>query len=287
MTDQESLVEFKKKVLEVLKYSITFFDKHQINWFIACGSAIGAVRHNGFIPWDDDIDIYMPRADFNKLISLKEELIKDGYSFLNIDTPGYPLAFGKISDNNTTLWSERKFPISFGIYVDIFPLDLTSKGMMSFGINWMNYRKSLYKLRVKLAKVSFGGFWEDIKKRRFDTIQALLAKIPLCLVKTSDIIANIHEIENKWNQTDGDRYVSFTEAGMYMFPRKWFDEYVYHPFEDISVRISKYYDEYLTYIYGDYMTPPPPEKRIPGGPHGKLYVNLKERVPIRKINKII
>ena len=244
-------------------------------------------RHKGFIPWDDDIDFYMPRSDYNKLLSLNHELEKDGYCFLSIDTPGYPLAFGKISDLNTTLWSERQFPINYGIYIDVFPLDLTSKGMMSFGISWMKYRKLLYKLRVKRSKVSFGGFMEDIKKKRLDNLQTLLAKITMCFVKTSDIIAEIHRIENKWNQADGDRYVSFTEIGMYMFPRQWFEEYIFQQFEDISVRISKYYDEYLTYMYGDYMSPPPPEKRIPGGPHGKYYVNLNERIPIKIVNKTI
>ena len=57
MTDQEFLDVFKGKVLDVFKYCISFFDKHGLNWFIACGSAIGTVRHKGFIPWDDDIDI--------------------------------------------------------------------------------------------------------------------------------------------------------------------------------------------------------------------------------------
>ena len=287
MANQESIEDFKKKVLGVLKYCIAFFEKHQINWFLACGSAIGAVRHKGFIPWDDDIDIYMPRSDYNKLYDLNDELVKDGYCFLSIDTPGYPLAFGKISDCNTTLWSERKFPINFGVYIDIFPLDLTSKGMMSFGISWMKYRKLLYKLRIKQSKITFGGFLDDIKNKRFDSIQTLAAKISLCFIRTNELIADIHEIENKWNNEDGDRYVSVTEAGMYMFPRIWFEEFIPQSFEDITVRISEYYDDYLTYIYGDYMTPPPPEKRLPGGPHGKFYVNLNERIPINKVKKTI
>lgn len=287
MNNEEFLATFKAKVLEVLKYSISFFDKHQLNWFIACGSAIGAVRHKGFIPWDDDIDIYMPRKDYEKLISVKEEMLKDGYRFLCRDDEGYPLAFGKIMDNNTTLWSKRRLPINFGIYIDIFPLELADYGMMSFGNKWVPYRTLLFQYRAKIAKVTPACIMDDIRNRKFDNTRVLLAKLPLAFVKRERIVKKMMDLEKKWNVEGGDRYVSYSEAGMYMFPKKWFDEYVMMPFEDIEVRVPKYYHEYLTYMYGDYMTPPPEEERVADGPHGKLYVNFDENIPIKKVRKLI
>ena len=95
----------------------------------------------------------------------------------------------------------------------------------------------------------------------------------------------MRRIEESWNREDGDRYVSFTEIGMYMFPREWFEDFILVPFEDTEVRIPKHYDEYLTYIYGDYMTPPPENKRKVEGPHHKYYINLDENVPLSKIKK--
>lgn len=287
MTDQDFLDVFKGKVLDVLKYSISFFDKHGLNWFIACGSAIGTVRHKGFIPWDDDIDIYMPRADYNKLRSLRGELLKDGYRFLDWDDNNYPLAFGKISDNNTTLWSKKRFPINYGIYIDIFPLDLTDSGMMSFGRKWQPYRMLLLQYRAKLSKVTFGDLIRDMLHRKTDSLRVLMVKIPLLFVSKKKMRSRIKESEKAWDKNDGSRYVSFTESGMYMFPRAWFEEYIMMPFEDTTVRISKYYDDYLTYIYGDYMTPPPMDQRTPEGPHGKYYVNFEENVPLNKVRKYV
>ena len=98
MESEELKERYKEKLLGVLKYCISFFEKHDLNWFIACGSAIGTVRHHGMIPWDDDIDIYMPRSDYNKLYALRNEMVKDGFRFACLKDGDYPLSFGKVID---------------------------------------------------------------------------------------------------------------------------------------------------------------------------------------------
>lgn len=278
---------YKEKILGVLKYCISFFEKHEIRWFIACGSAIGAVRHKGIIPWDDDIDLYMPRADYNKLISIRDEMLKDGFRFIYLKDEGYPLAFGKVMDNNTTVWQHRRFPFNVGCYVDIFPLDLTDMGMMSFSRKWRQYHDEYLHYRAKISTVTLRGIYEDIKRRQVDTLKVIPAKLLLMFQRKGKILNNMLKMEGSWNKESGDRYVSFTEMGMYMFPKEWFDEYVMMPFEDIQVRLPKHYHEYLTYIFGDYMTPPPEEERVSEGPHGKLYVNFDENVPINRVRKLL
>lgn len=285
MEDIDINARYKERLLGVLNYCIRFFDKHNIKWFIACGSAIGAVRHNGMIPWDDDIDIYMPRTDYNKLISIRDEMLCDGYRFIYIQDEGYPLAFGKVMDNNTTVWQQRRFPFNFGCYVDVFPLDLTDIGMMSFGKKWRQFRNLYMCYRAKISQVSLKGVLEDIKAGRFDSFRVILMKIVLLFKKRKDILKELLIMEASWNKTDGDRYVSFTEAGMYMFPKKWFEDYTMMSFEDMEVRVSKYYDEYLTYIYGDYMTLPPENQRKGEGVHEKLYVNTERSLPLSCIKK--
>lgn len=274
---------YKDKILGVLRYCISFFEKHEIRWFIACGSAIGAVRHKGIIPWDDDIDLYMPRADYNKLISVRDEMLKDGFRFIYLKDEGYPYAFGKVMDNNTTLWQEARFPFNVGCYVDIFPLDLTDVGMMSFSKKWRSFRDVFSLHRAKISKVTLKGVVSDIKSKQFNMIRTVSAKIFLMFKSKRKIMNRMLEMEASWNKNDGDRYVSFTEAGMYMFPKAWFEDYVLMPFENIEVRVPAKYDEYLTYMYGDYMTPPPEEQRKGDGPHGKVYLNLEQNIPLKKI----
>lgn len=275
--------KYKEKILGVLKYIINFFEKHDIRWFIACGSAIGAVRHKGIIPWDDDIDLYMPRADYNKLISVRDEMLKDGFRFVYLKDEGYPYAFGKVMDSNTTLWQERRFPFNVGCYVDIFPLDLTDIGMMSYSKKWRAFRDLFSLYRVKVSKVSFKGILDDVKTKKINTLRIIPAKVFLMFKSKQQILNELIEKEALWNKKAGDRYVSFTEAGMYMFPKDWFEDFIIVPFENLEVRIPAKYDEYLTYMYGDYMTLPPEEQRKGDGPHGKVYVNLEQNIPLSNI----
>ena len=281
--EDELKAQYKNKILGVLKYCISFFEEHDINWFIACGSAIGAIRHKGIIPWDDDIDIYMPRSDYNKLLSLREEMLKDGFRFICLKDAGYPYAFGKVMDINTTLWQERRYPFNVGCYVDIFPLDLTDVGMMSFSKKWRRFRDLFSQYRAKISKVSMAGIIDDIRKRKMDTLRVIPAKLVLMFKSKQRLQDQLLSMEASWNKKEGDRFVSFTESGMYMFPQKWFSDYVMMPFEDIEVRVPASYDAYLTYMYGDYMTPPPEAQRKGEGPHGKVYINLNKSVPIGSI----
>ena len=210
-------------------------------------------------------------------------MLPDGFRFVYMEDEGYPLAFGKVMDNNTTLWQNRRFPFNVGCFIDIFPLDLTDIGMMSFGRKWMKYRLEYMRYRAKISHISFKGIVEDLRAKRFDTLRPLPMKIALMFTPKRKILQNLFGMEQTWNKPTGDRYVSFTETGMYMFPKAWFEEYIMVPFEDIEVRLPKRYDDYLTYIYGDYMTPPPPEQRSGDGPHGKIYVNLSENIPLSAI----
>ena len=154
---------------------------------------------------------------------------------------------------------------------------------MSFSRKWLDFQSTYVSYRFKMSHLS----WQDIKND-FVTHQTLMLRVFLrhiTLIGQSpeSLVNRMESMISQWSKAEGDRYVSFTELGMYMFPRKWFEEYVMMPFEDTEVRVPKCYHEYLTYMYGDYMTPPPVSERDGDGPHGKLYVNLSENVPLKKI----
>ena len=287
MNNDEIKIKYKEKILGVLKYCISFFDEHDIKWFIACGSAIGTIRHRGMIPWDDDIDIYMPRSDYNKLYELKDEMLVDGFRFACLKDDDYPLSFGKVIDDNTTVWQHPRFPYNVGCYVDIFPLDLTNIGMMSFGKKWQVFHNEYLLYHAKISDITIRDVIKNFKRHNYKDLYILAIKFLLLFRGKKNIHNKLLSIESTWNKEDGDRYVSFTEAGMYMFPKKWFEDFVMMPFEGMNVRISKHYNEYLTYIYGDYMTPPPPDQQKGDGPHDKLYINLDKKVPMKLVKRLV
>lgn len=106
-----NLDSFKLRLLDTLKFMQAFFAKHDLRYVACGGTVLGAVRHKGFIPWDDDIDVYMPRADYQKLQTLTAELDKEGYEFLSHENTGvgYYMPFGKLSDKNSTIWEFERY----------------------------------------------------------------------------------------------------------------------------------------------------------------------------------
>ena len=120
------LNELKRIELEMLKTFIKICKKHNFMYFLVGGTCLGSVRHGGFIPWDDDIDVGMPRSDYNKFIKIASEELP-GNMFLQtfFTDEQYPCAFAKIRNNDTTFIEKglRKSNINHGIYIDIFPLD--------------------------------------------------------------------------------------------------------------------------------------------------------------------
>ena len=157
--------------------------------------------------------------------------------------------------------------------------------MMSFSKKWRSFRDLFSCYRAKLATIRIKDKIVDISRHKTDNIRIVLAKIALLFNSKQKLHDQLLSMEASWNKREGDRYVSFTETGMYMFPKEWFTDYVLMPFEDIKVRVPVYYDAYLTYMYGDYMTPPPIDQRVGEGPHSKVYINLRQNVSLSKIKR--
>ena len=113
--------ELKTIELEILREVAAFCDAHGVRYYLACGTALGAVRHDGFIPWDDDIDLALPRPDYERFLSLfrseKHTVLDSRFD------DRYPYAFAKVSDNATCLVENIEQPFPMGVYIDLFPID--------------------------------------------------------------------------------------------------------------------------------------------------------------------
>ncbi len=112
------------RLLDILMAIDAMCRKYNLKYYLVDGSLIGAVREKGFIPWDDDMDICMPREDYEKLIAHSWEWLPAPYEFVCFENdPEYPLHFGKVQDASTTLIERPHLYYLGGVYVDVFPID--------------------------------------------------------------------------------------------------------------------------------------------------------------------
>ena len=274
-------------LMETLDFTINFFEENNIRYYACGGTCLGAVRHKSFIPWDDDVDLFVPYEDCVKLLELKDRLDGTGYYIVTPETRGYYLPFPKICKCDTTIWERYDYPFVMGVYIDVFPLYLTNIDDYK-DINKLH--KSFLKAaeRFQFANQNY-PFWRFVDNVRHFHLRGFLRNIKwkydsFNVEKFRD---TYKKIESSLNVVDGTKYVSYTsdKYSTEVLNKDWFDDYCEMPFGNLMIRLPQNYDAYLTYIYGDYMKLPPENERI--SVHGKYYINFKEGLTLNEVRKRI
>ena len=249
-------VQLKQKELQILSAFIAVCDELNLKYFLAGGTLLGAIRHKGFIPWDDDIDVCMPRDDYDLFL-------KNAYKYLpehlfvqtHYSDPDYRQPFAKIRDSNTTYieTSSQMLNINHGIFIDIFPID----GLPD------NNRKINHLLRYKKVVMTYLG--KDYYPRTFR--RAVFGFIAKCLLfaKTPQSALCRFEVKiKKYSYTECKKTILYGGAWgkKEIHDKDLYGDGATATFEGLKVVVPANYDCYLTELYGDYMKMPPIEKRI-------------------------
>lgn len=256
--EQTDIDKLKSVELGILKEFIRICDENSLKYFVLGGTALGAVRHKGFIPWDDDIDVALPRADYERFAKIAQSSLPENMFFQTYETDeNCPFAFAKIRRSDTTYieTSMSNIKINHGIYMDIFPLD--------------GYPKSKFARKVFAAKKKWLRFvisdifnmdrsGENKLKRMFRKTAVALSPNYKALVKRLDAMYKKYPYEESDIAANNSGAWGIKEV----VPKEYFGNGKKAIFENIEIVLPEKAHEYLTHLYGDYMTPPPKKKRV-------------------------
>lgn len=254
---EEKLRELQNTMLEILKLVDKICRDNDIKYSLCSGTLLGAVRHKGFIPWDDDLDIRMTRDNYDRFIEVWNEINPKGYSLQNKEnTPNFPQSFSKIRKNNTTFvqheWEKEKY--NTGVFVDVFPLDRIPSGILSKKLFYFRCYKYLIFTRENL---------NSEENKVIKSAISILMKITTYKHRMKYRERFIERLK-KYDSNKSLNCVAIEMPSMLKvkFPPDVADEYIDLEFEDGKFMCFKKWDAFLTAMFGDYMTLPPEEERL-------------------------
>ncbi len=265
----ESLRVLQLAELDILKQFLAICEQYRLTYFIYGGTLLGAVRHGGFIPWDDDIDIVMPRPDYELFLEYATKEIVLPYQLHTINTsPGeYSYYYARVENTETRVLRRAALKdVIIPAWIDVFPLDAVPNEVIKRTL-WIR-KCSFYKTLFQASQYSYFGQSAAIKKDRplpQKIARHLFIRLKLeNLIRTKWVWKMLDQAlkENDYHACSAlINFCGYWGGEKEIFPKSYYSERELYPFEDIMLYGPKDYDAVLTQMYGDYMTPPPEDQR--------------------------
>lgn len=251
-----ALNELQKTELDLLIPVVEICRKLDLTYYLVCGSVLGAAKYQGFIPWDDDMDVGLPRPDYERFLQAAPALLPEGYFLQNYRTdPAFPHVFSKLRDSNTTLieHSLAHLDMNHGVCIDIFPLD---------GYPARKWEQKVFELRKKVyswMQYCALGRGPDPKVEFRNRIFRLLGYHK----RTAKTLAKMDRLYSRYATEGSEVWCNHGnwQGKLEYAPRWHYGVGTELIFEGLAVQVPENYDAYLTQKYGDWRSDPPPEKQ--------------------------
>lgn len=250
------MTDLQRKSFELLQIVVGICEKWEIPYYLVCGSALGAVKYGGFIPWDDDIDVGMLREDYQRFLEIAPTELPEWCFIQNYKTDKlYPQTYSKLRNSNTTFIEKNiaHLPSNHGIFIDLFPIDGYPKGIAA---------RVLFKYRIRINRMIR---YSVIKNHPVDNIRFRNRILRIFGVHRLAIQAHeyIEKLYSRYSVRNSELWCNYGNwQGELEFAPQWhYGNGTWGTFEGLRVRIPENYDAYLTQKYGDWRSDPPPEKQ--------------------------
>ena len=251
-----NMEELRKVQIEMLQIFKDICSKHNLTWFCVCGTALGAVKYKGFIPWDDDLDVALPREDYEKFLNVAPQYLPEHIFLQNHKTDKrFPHPFSKLRNSNTTFieYGVAHLDINHGIYIDIFPID-----------GYPKKERDIKKLRFK-KKVLCNLFYCAVANKYYSkiSIKTRILRFFGFHKITYRTLIRFNKVISKYRTEDSEIWCNHGnwQGDLEYAPRTQYGTGTVAIFEGIEVMIPEKYDAYLTQKYGDWRSDPPIEKQ--------------------------
>lgn len=287
LSDEEKSM-YKDILIKTLKAFDKFCKDNNLTYFACGGTLLGAVRHRGIIPWDDDIDVVMPINDFQKLQSLKNKCTSSGYEIKDYNDEGYYLPYIKFIDRNTTIWEVKENEYVIGVFIDVFPLFSTNGNLAANYTKIEEYKRLFNRLSSGYKKYPLKTLIKAIMNLQLRNVYGWIKGLLYYKhfqIKMRQVFIDYHEKLASVNSGDYlINYFATYPVEKELFKKEWFEESTLLPFEDTQISVPSKYHEILNNMFGDYMTPPPVEQRV--SHHYLYFMDLNRRWTIDEIKRI-
>lgn len=284
-----NLKEIQKRLVVMLAVFDEYCKKHNLKYFAWGGTMLGAIRHHGFIPWDDDIDVMMPRPDYNRLMDLTTTGFVDGYRIIGPHNQhNMPLAYMKMEDMNSTIVDNiLAIDHPSGIFIDIMPMDgvpSDAKDAENMFNQYKKYQKGAVSSSIPYTLKNVISKDKDVKRiSMLSYVKSLVYRI---LFSSQYFYNKCEKLAASYDYSTSEyvRIYSSPHFSKHRMKKAWFENTVEADFENIKIKCPADYDAILTLLYKNYMELPPVEKRTTD--HHFFFLNLERRYTSEEIKKI-